>query len=185
MASPTDICNISLALVGSKSILDLSDESKRARLCKRLYPLLRDDMLRDHLWNFAINMGTLAEKTSAPLFGFSKCFSLPQDFLRLVGMEDRYVEYRLENGVIHSSESVLRIRYIKRIEDSEVFDSSFVMALAYRIAAELALPLADDNNLHNILLSKANKQASLARSIDAQENPATQIQADEWLDSRW
>ncbi|RKX27484.1 MAG: hypothetical protein DRP45_00945 [Candidatus Zixiibacteriota bacterium] len=185
MASPTDICNIALAHVGSKSIIDLSDESKRARLCKQFYPVFREELLRAHPWNFAIAEAELAEKVATPLFGFDKIYSLPADFLRLVRLQNRYIDYRLEGGNLHANESPIQIKYVQIIEDSERFDSSFTLALSYRLASALALPLADDNNLHNIMVDRYRKEVANARSMDAQENPATQIQADEWLDSRY
>ncbi len=185
MPSPTDICNYALAHVGSKSIIDLHDVSKRAQICKQIYPLFRDEMLRGHPWNFAIKEAVLAELTKKPKFGFSKCFALPADFLRLVKLGSRYTDYRLEGGTIHSSSSTIHLKYVQRVEDSERFDASFTLALSYKIAQSLALSLADDNNLHNLMINLYRATVANARSMDAQENPAEEIHVDEWLDSRW
>ena len=185
MASSTDICNFALAHVGSKSIISLNDEDKRARLCKQLYPLFRDEMLRGHPWNFAIGEAHLAELTAKPKFGFTRIFALPADFLRLVNLQNRYIDYRLEGGYLHSNEKTVMIKYVQRCEDSERFDPSFTLALSFKIAASLALSLADDNNLHNLMGDRHKDTLANARSMDAQENPATVIHADEWLDSRW
>jgi len=185
MASETAICNLALALIGSNSIINLSDESKRARLCKQFFPMLRDEMLRGHPWNFAVTEATLAESAATPLYGFTKIFSLPSDFLRLVSTEDYREGYRLQGGNIHASVDVLRVNYIQRVADTERFDPSFVTAFAYRLAMDLALPLSDDNNLRNLMVGSYRNAVSTARSMDAQENPVTPIEADEWLDSRW
>jgi len=184
MASSTDICNLALAYVGSKSIINLNDDDKRARLCKQLYPICRDELLRSHPWNFAIEEKDLAQLTSKPKCGFTRKFALPADFLRLIQLQSRYIDYRLEGGEIHTDEKAITIKYIAIIEDSERFDSAFTVTLSYRIAKDLAFALADDSNLHNLMTDQYRRALANARSMDAQENPATVIYADEWLDSR-
>ena len=184
MASPTDICNLALVHVGSQCILDLSDNDKRARLCKQIYPLFRDEMLRGHLWNFAIREKSLAADTVSIREDYKYSFALPADFLRFVGVQNRYVVYQLTGGKLCSDSESITLKYISRIENSEEFDASFLLALSYKIAMTLALSLADDNNLFNLMTDQYRTTLANARSMDAQENPAVVIYADLWLDSR-
>lgn len=186
MASETAICNLALALVGSESVINLADKNKRARLCRQLFPLLRDEMLRGHPWNFAVTEASLAEVAASPLITeYEKAFALPSDFLRLLELEDHRDAYSLQGGEIYTNIPSVKIRYIQKVPDPERFDSNFTTALGYRLAMDLALPLADDNNLRNLMTASYRSAISMARSMDAQENQIIPIEADEWLDSRW
>lgn len=54
-----DICNSALDELGLEPIQSLDENNKRAKLCKRNYPLIRRKMLRAHPWNFARKRTTL------------------------------------------------------------------------------------------------------------------------------
>lgn len=59
MASVADICNLALSHLGDWRIADLSDTSKQGKECSRWYALSRDELLRSHRWNFAVDRKTL------------------------------------------------------------------------------------------------------------------------------
>ena len=64
MANADDIislCNQALYLLGAKTITALDQGTKEANLCNNLYDFNRRNLLRSHLWNFAIMRGELAE----------------------------------------------------------------------------------------------------------------------------
>ena len=69
--SAVQICNNALIKLGANTITSLSDDTKPARLCNKIYTVLRDDLLRSHPWNFAIGRSSLAQLVDAPAFGFS------------------------------------------------------------------------------------------------------------------
>ena len=54
--SPTAeaICNSALVALGASEITFLTDDNERARLCNRLWPTVRDMVLRAHVWNCAL-----------------------------------------------------------------------------------------------------------------------------------
>jgi len=55
------LCNQALYLLGANVITALDQGTKEANLCNALYDFNRRNLLRSHLWNFAIMRGELAE----------------------------------------------------------------------------------------------------------------------------
>ena len=48
-----DICNMALTSLGVPPITSFADNCEPARHCQRLFPIVRDRVLRDHYWSFA------------------------------------------------------------------------------------------------------------------------------------
>lgn len=59
-SSDVAICNSALIKLGVAEITSLSQNVKRAQLCDEQYPKVRDELLRNHVWNFAIKRKVLA-----------------------------------------------------------------------------------------------------------------------------
>ena len=79
------ICNLALRAIGIKTIISFDDESNQAKDCKELFPILRDRVLRDHLWSFAtigFELSVLDEGSFDPEY-LHVC-ALPTDFIRMV-----------------------------------------------------------------------------------------------------
>lgn len=186
MTSVVGICNNALDKLGQSAITSLSDGNKAANLCSRNWEKVRDQVLRDHPWNFAVKRATLAASTDAPDWGFDNQFPLPSDSLRLLEVRDlRAGEYQLENGSILSNETVLYVRYITRIEDPNDFDSLFIDAVATRLAFELCEGLTQSNTKKEALWQEYGDSLTRAKKTDAQENPPVLLHEDSWVESRY
>lgn len=103
------------------------------------------------------------------------------------------IEYRIETinhsgtpvRVLLSNESTMSIEYIARIEDVSLFDPLFVDCLAARLAAELSIPLTDNQAATKTLLEIYQMKLSEARVMDAQEgSPRDVVNTDPWLIAR-
>ena len=62
-----EIANRAITYLGGDTITSLEDDTKEGRACLRLYEQSRDQLLRDHPWNFSIKRAVLAANTTAPL----------------------------------------------------------------------------------------------------------------------
>lgn len=93
MASTVGICNQALAAMGSRStIASLTESSKEARECNRIFDAVRDELLREALWNFArrsILMSLLKERSTAinwstaePPTPWAYSYAFPTDCIR-------------------------------------------------------------------------------------------------------
>lgn len=186
MASVVDVCNKGLDKVGHGPITSLADGTKAANLCTRNWETIRDQVLRDHPWNFAVKRAILAPTTTAPVWGFSYSFPLPAGCLRLLEVRDMSTgDYEVEGKAILANATALYIRYIDRIEDPASFDALFIDAAACRLAFELCESLTQSNTKKNDLWQEYDDALTRAKRVDGQENPPAQFEEDDWLAVRY
>lgn len=186
MPSVIDICNKALDKIGQDPIVSLADGNKAANLCNRNWPLIRDQVLRDHPWNFAVKRATLAPLSTAPVWGFTAAFQLPSDNLRLLEVRDLSTdEFQLEGQTIQANQTVLYIRYIRRVEDPNVYDTLFSDTVATRLAAELCESLTNSTSKKKGLFDEYEDSITRAKRVDGQENPPQQYEEDDWIKVRY
>jgi hypothetical protein len=147
MAAPTDICNMAISRLGQPKINDIGENSAAAIACRDHFEPVRDALLRGHPWNFATVRADL-EEGATPEYGWSRSFTLPDDFLRLNtvnGVEASRCEadYSLTFRTIYSNADTLQVTYVKQIEDTTLFDPLFVEAFVLKLAAAIAPSIAD------------------------------------------
>ena len=172
MASKVQICNLALSRIGARRIQSLSDSIKEARECTAHYDFARDAVLEDHDWTFARKRLTLA-LLSDTYSGWEYAYQYPSDCViarhiyndtgadtgtsydidsdryeplgktefEIVSSEDK--DYR----VILTNKEDAELRYTARVTDANLYSAKFVSALAFRLAAELAIPIRSDSKL--------------------------------------
>jgi hypothetical protein len=186
MPSVVDVCNRALDKLGHGAITSLSDGAKAANLCDRAWPIVRNQVLRDHPWNFAVKRTTTAPSSTDPSWGFDYQHPLPADFLRLLEVRDLSTgEYQVENGNILTDEDVLYIRYIREVTDPNEYDALFVDAVAARLAYELAEALTQSNTKRDAAWQEYQDGLLRAKRADAQENPSSTFVEDDWVSVRY
>lgn len=187
MANDVEIVNRALIAIGADPILTLSQAGKNATTANRIYPTVRDALLGEHPWKFATKRVILAPTTNTPAYGWSYEFQLPTDFIRvqLVGEdEDTPEPFLVESDKILANTDSLYLKYTYRETNAGMYRSAFIEALAAKLAAELAVPLADDAGLAEGQLKLYSIKLSSARFADAQEKSQESLRADQWLDAR-
>lgn len=146
MADETAICNLALGRIGSVRILALDDSTQEARFSKLFYAETRDEVLRDHPWNFAQKRAVLSALSDAPLFGWRWAYALPVDCLRVLQLngfaqDAEPDEWEIEDGKLMTDAGVAQVTYTARVDDAVKFDALFVEALSVKLAAKLVTPL--------------------------------------------
>ena len=180
MASETDLLNDSLSQIGALPITAIDDGSVAANHCQRLFPALRDSLLRSHHWNFATRRAVLAAEATAPLFEFTYAYPLPADFLKIVEFNgDSSVtslagRYTIEGGdgyrKLLTNDSTVQIVYLARVTNPDQWDPIFYQVLATWLASKLALAIPKDASTSKALLETAvGVLLPLAMAVDGQE----------------
>lgn len=175
MNDDVSICNYALAKFGVSPIMDMDDESKQAQFCKRLYEPTRDGLLQGHLWKFAMRRASLNMLADKPDFEWNNAFSLPVDCLRVVQMNGYYSterpgEFAIEGLTLLTNASRADIRYISNSAEPKLFHPLFAEALALKLAAALAGPIAGSHELAKSFLAELeNITGPKARLMDAFE----------------
>jgi len=181
VTSSTEICKLSLDLLQGGSVSDIAAPSTSIEeVCNRWYDHTRRKLLRQHPWNFAIRRAELAASITGPLFGASKQFPVPADFLRLLQIVDEDIRilsadsYFFENRNIMlrwSDDDVARIIYITDEEDVTKFDDLFIDLLSVEIALSIAYLVTQNNTNIDRLQGIRTKLIMAAKAVDGQEHP--------------
>jgi|TARA_R110000796_G_scaffold16116_7_gene50558 hypothetical protein len=182
--SVVQIVNNALIKIGANAIISLTEDSEAARAANVMYEQVRDATIRDHIWNFAVTRVELAQSVDAPAFEFAFQYQIPSDCLRVLQMESANMVYKIEGRKLLTDEGTAKIMYLGRVTDVNEYDSMFVEALSARLAAELAITLAESNSLYQNMMEMYRLKVADARSADAQESGYSEVIADTWLDSR-
>lgn len=193
VTSKTDICNLASDLLSGSTIQDInSPTTANEALFERWYDQCRKKVLREHPWNFAVKRAILAASSTAPVFGYTKAFPLPNDFMRLLTLETSdgilftNQDYQLENGsvLLSTDATALYLRYIYDIEDVTKFDAMFIQYLAYDIALAVAFKMTESNTDVGRIEGLQKQQGAMARAISGQERPPTRVQRSRNRDAR-
>jgi len=186
MPSVVDICNRSIDKLGHDPITSLSDGTTASNLCNRVYPITRDQVLREHPWNFAVKRTTTSPLTTPPSWGFAYQHPIPSDCLRVVEILNMSTgEYQIEGGVILADEDVLYVRYIAQITDPNQFDALFADLLSVRMAFEMCEGLTQSTTKKDWLWKEYEDSLTRTKRVDGQVNPPTVFEEDEWIEVRY
>lgn len=151
--SKIDVCNLALANLGQPSIQSWDDPNERARKCKLFYPIALADTLRAHSWNFAKTVEPLV-RVETGFIGWKCCYKYPLHAANVlavrVGRESVpfFVSSvpNIGRTILCDAENAQAV-YTRICEDPSEWDDSFVRALAWTLASDLALPLTQDTAL--------------------------------------
>ena len=189
MASEVGICNSALIKIGAARITALTEGSKNANLCNEQYAKLRDAELRGHDWNFAVARAKLAQIAGTPPSGFDYWYQLPSDWLRTIAVhasdaDTGDLKYEIKGDRLLSDAVDVYLVYIRQVTDPNEMDTLFREALAYRIAAELAIPIAASGTLHDRMLRNYRDAAMRAKGVDAIEDYPKRFPQSAWVSAR-
>lgn len=193
MASEIEICNLALARIGqSQTIASFTEASKAAEVCAQSYPICRDMVLQDHMWPFATSWKVLAEMADPPTnWGYR--YSYPADCLDLRYLvipgkrnpqADNYPVFELQfyndqQTIITDTKDAEAV-YTAKVTDPTLFSPLFTNALAWRVAQEIAMPMAVDpsmmDNARQMYTATVSKAASSAQNeVRPDPNPESEF----------
>lgn len=191
--SAVQLCNSALIKLGLDTISSLNDTNKRAKYCKKQYPILRDKVLYEHPWNFAMTMVQVAQSSTTPVFEWDYSFVLPNDVLRVLNVKDnddgtlKYeVGHDSDNGnrVLWSNEASMSIKYTRRVTDVTQYSPAFGEVVSTLMAAELAMPLVQSRTIAEFWLKAYLSYGATGRSLDAQEGNFARVITSTWKNAR-
>ena len=193
MASETSIINSSLRKLGEVRISSRIDGTPTAEAVNDLFDDIRDELLRSHPWNFATARAQLS-KGATPISGFDNQFLVPADWLRTLEVQNNKngygtAIYKMEShatdkNVILSDADELYLRYVRRVTDANIMTPDFREAFSYRLAADLALPVANSNTLRQPMEDAFVKAFRQARSVDSIEDFPDSMPEGSWIRAR-
>jgi hypothetical protein len=175
------IANSALTKLGAQIITDLTEDSKEARLCSARIYEVRDIVLRMHPWNFATKRVILAPVTENPAFQFN----LPDDWLRTLQVYPESEDYKMEGGKILANVDTIELVYTYRVANPALIDSLCAEVIACYLAYDISYALIQTGQVQEQLYSLYQEKLRQAKSIDAKEDPARELEANLFLESRY
>jgi len=176
MASEVDICNFALSHIGaSATIASLTEQSEEAFHCNLLYANTRDSVLRAHPWGFAKRHVALSD-IGSPQGNWSYRYAYPNDCIYAreilqtttggdpidfeVGLGDSF-----NARTINTNQKQATLIFTYKVTNTLAFDPTFINALSWLLAANLAMPLTRDKDKmavsQNIYQSVINEAQTL------------------------
>lgn len=192
MPSETGICNMALMKCGAKPLISsLTEDTDNARICNLFYKAVRDAVLRSHPWNCALHRTTITALSDDPDSDWDHQYQLPTNpyclrILQVGTLEVQPTRWTIEGRRLLTNENSPPIVYVKRITDTNEFDSLLIDALILKLAIKIAMPVSTDARIVKGLIDEL-ESISLpeARSIDGQESSVQTIQTTTFIDSRF
>jgi|TARA_B100000242_G_scaffold151703_1_gene108335 hypothetical protein len=186
MASLVDICNSALNQLGASTIISLTENSKNARIISQRFDSVRDQVFREHPWNALTKRIKLAQDSQAPVYEFSFAYTLPSDCLKVLSFSDSTSEYlakndinyKIENGKLLTSSSVVYLKYIARETDTSKYDSSLSETISAALAADIAYAITGSTTVMQLFEGKYKEKLKDARFADATEGMPEELDAD-------
>ena len=190
MASPVDACNLALSHIGGYSLSSLNDPTKEARECKRLYEPARDATLEAGDWGFARKTLVLALLASTRP-GWKYVYAWPSDCVMprriydparegadidpetLSSLSDDPIPFEigvndaLNGRIILTNQINAIVVYTAKVTDANLYPPSFIDALSWRLAADLAIPIRSDSGLQQKMLAQFQTRVGQSGQISA------------------
>ena len=186
MSSKVEIVNLALSSLSAKLLSDFDEDTENGNRIRAVYDMAKDIMLAKHPWNFALKQAALALLDETPLYGFDSVFQLPDDYIRVVSIEDvtQAVKYKIKGRKLYIDDTTVNIEYVFRVTDPLEFSTGFIDAFADDIAQRLAFSITGSKTLAREAYQKAKFSLTVAKSQDAQEGFPDQLDGNEWLNAR-
>lgn len=126
------------------------------------------------------------EWTHAGGFDYTYAIALPVNCLRVLRVNDQLTspDWRIEKGHILTSDDTNYVKYIMDVNIDDTMNILFYEALALYLAWDISLELGRDNATKEQLGRDFKEVLAKARFVDACEDPAEQMEANDWVTSR-
>lgn len=192
------IYNLALNAVGARSNLSSTTERDRgAEVCRLWYPVIRDQILAAAPWPSCKTFKRLAllkqqtEETwvtGDPEPGYAFIYSAPSDMLhpRYISDYTRFAISSYENEIkaLSSNCSAPILVYTRRNYIVASWENELQMAIAYGLAANIAMPLTAKPQRAQLLVQQANDLVLTARVAAANEDNEINETIPDWIAAR-
>ena len=155
MSNEIEICNMALSYLGQDPILNLIDpKNTPEQLCALHYPIVRDSVIADRMWTFA-TMRAVSETNQKDEWGDQYAHDIPDGWLKVfrayynIQSQTKKIQSKwvVESGKILSDDPILYLWGVRQVVDVNEIPAQVQQAIAQMLAAELAIPITQNNSL--------------------------------------
>jgi hypothetical protein len=168
-------CNLALGELRTAPIVDIAEDTLEARECARYYPQCLRTLLERHDWAFANRRASLAELADNDRAAeWAHAYILPAGCatpLRLVTADGGTSDFIVENRTLYTQLGNAVLEYAASDVTDGDMPGLFIDALAYSLAARLAVPIRDSREMKGQLLQQAEIAFQRAVAEDRNRQP--------------
>jgi len=184
MTSAVQIANLALTHLGATPITSFDDATVEAELCRQYYPLMRDAVLEDHNWSFAMRRVALTPIAEKPVFQYTQIFPLPADTLRVILVSSnadtnfvrpQNVIYSVEGRNILANLDIIYVQLVVRVTATDMFSPTFVDALSTRMASEMCIAITNSKQLSGQLFDSYGYKLAIAARSDGMQGTSQRM----------
>lgn len=190
--SKVSIMNVALGRLGQAAIADENEVSAAATAARAVYDPARRAVLRDFRWNFALRVESLARLSTTPP-DYAYAYALPSGCLKALRLrrpgntddssDTAPLQYVIRGKTLFTDVEDAVLEYTFNEEDTDQFDSLFEEALTYKLASELAMPLAGKPDLMNAYMNAYTNLVRIAADNSSSEN-ARETEINPYVEAR-
>jgi len=187
MASQIDICNRALIRLGAPTITSIDDNTKSAKLCKKLYDMVVSEVHGEGPWSNAVKRVALAQNATAPAFGYDSQYTLPSDLIKVIAINDITpgdYDHRVENGNLLISLDAVSIQYIALLSTPGSFGNYLTNSIVDLLSAEMAYAFTGNGSLATSLRQNYMSRVRENLAMDNQQGSKDIIQVRDLTDVR-
>jgi hypothetical protein len=177
VTTETDIANLALGRIKQGAIEDLSEDSAEAEAAARLYPIARNFVLADFPWRVCTVIQILTEQTNDREDDWAFKYQRPTCLkFRHMLMEGgrrnprQAIPYELNQAGIYTDVENARGQLTVLVTDTTLYSPALSSCIAWKLAAELVMPLEADLNLMAWTERKYRDEKMSAWATDASED---------------
>jgi hypothetical protein len=195
MASQVEICNRALTKLGAGRITSLSDSNKQARALSACWDTVRRAELAGRYWNFALKRASLPRLGTDPDWGFANQYQLPNDYLKLMQVNDIFVapglaDYKQADdspwaiegqAILCDFDAPLKVRYVRDVTDTGTWHPLFVEVMASKLAYETCYEITQSREGQRQAGDEYQRALKVAANSNAIERPPQGTLDDSWM----
>lgn len=172
-SSDLAIVNEGLVRLGVPPIGSFSDQSAQSLAIAAIYENVRDELIADHPWVFAVQEKPLAsievDEIDLRYQDYGRVYQMPSDCLRALGLTC-CGGYQISGNQLYTDSPEAVLLYIYRAPVS-LWPPYFRELVAKEVSAAFAMSLTDSSSRTELFYSIARQSRQRARSIDGQQVP--------------
>lgn len=157
-----------------------------------IYHDVRESLLQQHYWAFAMKAQRLNKREDFPVFGYNFFFDLPPDYIATTYVNNTGLkDVKVIGGTdifgkkFASDYDPVYMFYTSNVDDESLFTPLFKSAFAYSLAVEACLPVTRDKDLKADLKSQMREFTFEAINTDFREVKYTEvIQSNQYIADR-
>lgn len=178
-----DIINLSLNVLGKKSVNDIQDSGEFSDSVNRAFDVLYLKEIAQYDWRFASQIVVLSQNVIPPADPFWQySYNLPSDYLALRKTMPR-VRFQIYGKELWTNASSMKIEYRFPIDPTQC-PVYFVNYFALVLARWYAKSVAEDSGLAKELGQELYLEKGTAMTIDAQSRPGERLFDNPVIDCR-